>query len=34
VLAGLRIVVEGTAADLPGLEVLAEADGVYVGRKG
>lgn len=34
VLAGLRIVVEGTAPDLAGLEVLAEAGGVYVGRKG
>ena len=34
VLGGLRIVVEGTVPDLPGLEVLAEADGVYVGKKG
>jgi hypothetical protein len=33
ILAGLRIVVEGTAPDLAGLEVLAEADGVWVGRK-
>lgn len=33
VLAGLRIVVEGPAVEVPGLEVLAEADGVWVGRK-
>lgn len=33
VLPGLRIVVEGPPLDLPGLEVLAETAGVWVGRK-
>jgi hypothetical protein len=33
VLPGLRIVVEGAPLDLPGVEVLAEAVGVWVGRR-
>ena len=33
VLPGNRLVVEGPAADLPDLEILAEAGGVWVGRK-
>ncbi|MGE0442342.1 MAG: hypothetical protein AB7L66_21005 [Gemmatimonadales bacterium] len=34
VLPGLRIVVEGPAAALPGVEILAETDGVWVGVVG
>jgi len=33
VLPGLRVVVEGTPVEMPGIEVLAEAEGVWVGRK-
>jgi len=32
-LTGLRMVVEGSPLDLPGVDVLAEADGIWVGRK-
>jgi len=33
VLRGLRIVVEGPVLDVPGLEILAETEGIWVGRK-
>jgi hypothetical protein len=33
VLPGLRFVVEGPATELPGVEVLGETDGMWVGRR-
>jgi hypothetical protein len=33
VLPGLRVVVEGRPPELPGVEVLAETTGLWVGRR-